>query len=180
MKNLMRIASGVDVIPLVLALKQNPQFWDMYKERSDNDVSVHREVSDIWVRFNDRKNFDGDLSKFNAEHDSLWYPCSEVLPVKPIVFALMARVQGERLRGVLITRIPPGKQVYPHQDHTWHSHYYQKYAVQLESAPGQSFNFEGESLEAKPGDIYWFNNAETHWVVNNSNQDRMTMIVCIK
>ena len=92
----------------------------------------------------------------------------------------MAHVKGERLGGVLITKIPPGVTCMPHVDGGWHAAYYDKYAVQLQSAPRQHFHFQDESLCAAPGDIYWFDNSVEHWVTNESSVDRMTMIVCIR
>lgn len=176
----MKIASGVDVMPLLLQIERHPEVWDVYNQRKAA-YGPHTRISDIWVRYNDYANFTGDRAAFNAEHDSVWYPESYKLPaVRDIVFSIMARVQGERLGGVLITRIPPGGCVEPHIDGGWHAEYYSKYAVQLKSAPGQAFCFDGESLDAKPGDVYWFNNLARHWVVNDTPSERMTLIVCIK
>ena len=92
----------------------------------------------------------------------------------------MAGVRGERLGGVLITRIRPGQICKPHTDPGWHARYYSKFAVQIAAAPEQAFHFEGEKLVTAPGDIYWFDNSHTHWVTNESEVDRITMIVCIK
>jgi hypothetical protein len=116
----------------------------------------------------------------DGSHDSVWYPECDVLPVRDIVYPLMAAVRGERLGGVLITRIPPGQQCKPHTDPGWHARYYDKFAVQIKSAPGQCFHFHGESLAAEPGEVYWFDNAHTHWVTNDSTEERITLIVCIK
>ena len=80
----------------------------------------------------------------------------------------------------MITKIPPGGMVKPHVDHGWHADYYDKYAVQLQGNCDQAFCFENESFSALPGDVYWFNNKVEHWVVNNSSEDRMTMIICIR
>ncbi|MNL70438.1 hypothetical protein D3C87_1954400 [compost metagenome] len=52
--------------------------------------------------------------------------------------------------------------------------------MQIAAAPGQAFHFENEKLVTVPGDIYWFDNSHTHWVTNESQSDRITMIVCIK
>ena len=70
-----------------------------------------------------------------------------------IIYPLMSLVRGEQLGGVLITKVPAGKEVKPHTGPGWHARYYEKFAVQLQSAPGQRFCFEGESLESKPGDL---------------------------
>ena len=84
------------------------------------------------------------------------------------------------LGGVLITRIPAGKECKPHSDPGWHARRYQKFGVQITSAPGQKFCFEDAELETKPGDIFWFDNEYTHWVTNPTPYERITMIVCIR
>jgi len=89
-------------------------------------------------------------------------------------------VGAERLGGVLITKVPAHDSVKPHHDEGWHATYYDKYAVQLASAPGQAFCFEGESFSAEPGQTYSFDNSHTHWVENDSDFDRMTLIVCLR
>lgn len=168
-----------DVSQVVAELDANPQLWDQHTLRKK--LYVHGEMSDIWVRYNAFENFTGDMAAFNAEHESVWYPAIEKLPaLKKLLFDLMWAVEGERLGGVLITRIPPGKGIAPHTDDAWHARYYSKIAVQLKSAPGQAFCFEDESLSAEPGEVYVFRNEFTHWVVNDSEQERMTLIVCIK
>ncbi|MEJ8813385.1 aspartyl/asparaginyl beta-hydroxylase domain-containing protein [Variovorax ureilyticus] len=110
----------------------------------------------------------------------VWFPSADVLPVRELVFPLMAAVQGERLGGVLITRIKPGQICKPHTDPGWHARYYDKFAIQIEAAPEQAFHFEGQSLVTKPGDVFWFDNSHSHWVTNESQKDRITMIVCIR
>jgi hypothetical protein len=183
MDNLLHIAQGVNVIPTLLEIKNNPQLWNQHAYRTSSDDSPHREVSDIWVRYNDINNLDmNDPQKFNQEHESVWYPSIDKLPsIKKIAYDLMHYVNGERLGGILITKIKPGKQCYPHDDvGSWHSAYYDKYAVQLEGDCKQAFHFEEGSFSAKPGDIYWFNNQEKHWVTNDSDVDRITMIICIR
>lgn len=166
------------MLPLVMALQRNPQMWDENPQRKE--IYVHSDVSDIWVRYNPVENYT-DMVSFNAEHDSQWYPSYYLLPqVRDIVFPLMHQVEGVRLGGVLITKIPPGGQVKPHIDAGWHAGYYSKYLVQLQSAPEQSFNFEDGKFCSLPGDIYMFDNSKLHWVINDSPVDRISLIVCIK
>lgn len=183
MKNLLHIAKGVNILPLLLELKNNPELWNEHTFRTANPLSPHRDVSDIWVRYNDLANLDPlNQAAFHTEHDAVWYPSSDKLAsVKKLVYDLMHLVSGERLGGVLITRIPPGAQCHPHTDAgSWHSGYYDKYAIQLESDPQQAFCFEEGSFSAAPGDVYWFNNQDIHWVTNDSAVARITMIVCIR
>ena len=84
------------------------------------------------------------------------------------------------LGGVLITRIPPGMGIDPHTDHGWHVEYYDKFYLSLKSAPGATFHRADEVINPKPGDLYHFDNRLEHSVRNDSNQDRITLITCIR
>ena len=171
----------VDHLPALLQIKQNPQLWDLYKNRTERYDSPHNGISDIWVRYRDYKDFNGSWAEFNEEHDPVWYDAAERLPaVKDLAFQIMNRVRGERLGGILITRIPPTGYVAPHVDVSWHAAYYDKYAIQLEGHPQQAFCFEEGEYSAQPGEVYWFNNQVTHWVRNDSPVDRITLIICIR
>lgn len=135
-------------------------------------------MSDIWVRYNDINNLG---PKFNDEHESVWYPVYyEVPDFRRLIFDVFSFVEGERLGGVLVTKIPPGGSVKPHIDHGWHARYYDKFALQLQAEVGQAFCFEDEILQSDTGDLYTFDNSKTHWVVNDSPVDRITMIICIR
>lgn len=175
-----------DVRQLNTELSWYPELWDEFDLRTNHPASPHREMSDIVVRYNARSNYLGDRDAFNGPHDSVWWDCAQKLPsVLPIAFELMHRVHGERLGMVLITRQPAGATCYPHTDGGWHAKYYDKFAIQLASAPRQLFHVrthEGheKQLETKPGDCFMFNNSLPHWVTNESDKDRMTMIICIR
>lgn len=173
MSKIAKIADGANVAPLLWALQANPQLWNADQQRTKDDISPHREVDDIWVRYSATPTEPGP-------HESVWYLAAALLPVREIVYPLMQFVRGERLGGVLITRIRAGCECKPHHDDGWHARYYDKFAVQVQSAPGQRFCFEGVSLEPQPGEIYTFDNAHTHWVTNPTEYDRITLIVCIK
>lgn len=174
MKKIELIATGVDVAPMLWALQSHPELWDAHPGRTEDPTSPHYGLSDIWVRYTE------DHAITNTPHDTVWYPCADLLPVRDLAHQLLAAVKGERLGLVLITKIPAGKKCLPHIDKNWHAGYYEKFAIQIQSAPGQYFNVEDESLESKPGDVYLFDNSLTHWVTNPTNYDRITLIVCIK
>lgn len=174
MSKIKLLAEGVDVAPMLWALQNHPELWDQDTGRTERADSPHREVHDIWARYAQRGT-DGSVP-----HSAVWYPAAEVLPIKALIYPLMAAFEGDQLGGVLITKVPPGKSVKPHIDPGWHARFYQKFAIQIQAHPGQAFNFEGESLMTKPGDLYWFDNSHMHWVTNDSDQDRVTVIACIK
>lgn len=169
------IGGGLNVSGIHWALQSHPELWNTHRTRTEDPESPHYGLDDIWARFGDPTR-----AKDGEAHDSYWYPSADVLGVKQMCHDLMHMVQGVELGGVLITRIPPGAACKPHNDPGWHARRYDKFAVQIASAPGQRFHFEDGSLESKPGDIYWFDNQFTHWVTNETPYERITMIVCIR
>jgi hypothetical protein len=181
------IAEGIDPGPVLRELEANPDLWNEHRRRKEAPGTPHSEMSDIWVRYNDDAPYvaSGDWSGFNDAHVPVWYPASEKLPsLMPVIFALMGDMGGEMLGGVLITKIPPGCKIDPHVDRGWHVEYYDKYYFQLQNAPGCVFGADHggvvEELEPKPGEIWLFDNRKLHWVRNDSQQDRITVIICIR
>lgn len=170
-----------DVSRLQDQLTCQPQLWDTIRHRTEHPQSPHREVSDIWVRYNPIENYAGDMQAFNAEHNPEWYPVAAQLPeAVRIANELMMQVTGVDLGAVLITKIPAGKQVYPHVDQGWHARRFEKFAVQVKGNAEQAFHFQHEDLVTHDGDLFWFDNAYPHWVTNDSDKDRITLIVCIR
>lgn len=175
MKPIELVSSGLPVSHVHWALMAHPELWNQHTVRTEDPASPHYGLDDIWARYGDpARAMDG------APHDSFWYPAADVLGIKGMCYDLMRAVEGDELGGVLITRIPAGKECKPHTDPGWHARRYQKFGVQIASAPGQAFHFDGVSLETKPGDVFWFDNQFTHWVTNPTPYERVTMIVCIR
>lgn len=178
-----KVATGLDVAPLRAALQAKPHLFDAFTRRADSDGSPHYQAKDIWLRYNDNEVFEevDDYTDFNDEHDSVWYPAAFELPeVMPIVFSLMRLVNGERLGGVLLTKLPPGGRIEPHIDPGWHAGYYHKFYVPILNAKGSLFRFEDGDIDPDDGDAWFFNNQVTHWVENNTDSERISLIVCIK
>lgn len=175
MKHIHKIAGGVNVIPLQLELKRNPQLWNQNKQRTENPTSPHYQVDDIWARYA------GSYDEGLQTHESIWLPASDLLPsVKQHARAIMNLVGGDSLGGVLITRIPAGCKVLPHVDKGWHATHYDKFILQVEAHPQQAFCYEDGQFISSVGDLYWFYNQQEHWVINDSPVERISMIVCVK
>jgi hypothetical protein len=169
------IAEGWDVSRLLWAIRSHPELWDEHTARTASPDSPHHGLSDIWLRFGAP-----ETAMVDGQHELQWYPSANVLGIRQMCHDLMHMVGGVELGGVLLTRIPPGASCKPHTDASWHTKRYDKFVVQIASAPGQAFHFDGECLEAKPGDVYWFDNQYMHWVVNNTPYERVSLIVCIR
>lgn len=176
MRNFLKVAEGVDVIPLLLELQRQPDLWDMHKDRKDYSESPHKTTSDIWVRHAE------SAEAFKGPHFAKWYPAYTALPsVRKIIFDSMARVQASHLGGILITRIQPESSVLPHTDKGWHPEFYNcKLYVVLETNPKCWFRVEEEVAVMKQGDVWKVDNTKEHEVVNDGDTERMTLIICMR
>jgi hypothetical protein len=181
-----KIAVDFPVMPLQLALRRLPSLFGKYNNRCEGN-SPHRESKDIWVRYNAIENVLKEAGQLNSEHSAnkehrpVWYPSYYQLPqLRPLIFGLMALVEGEELGTVLLVKIPPGKQIYTHTDGAWSAEYYEKYFIPVQTFPGTSFNFPDGSILPQLGEAYWFNNSVPHNAINNSNEDMICLIVTIR
>jgi aspartyl/asparaginyl beta-hydroxylase (cupin superfamily) len=181
MSSISLLSSGWPVAKALSQIEAHPEIWNTHRQRTEAYGTPHNGVSDIWVRYNAWKNYTGDWATFHDKHVSEWYPVIAKIPaVWSLVRKIRRHIGANELGGVLITKIPPGGRVAPHIDGGWHAGHYAKYAVQLMGNKDQAFCFEDSELRPEPGDLYTFDNSKLHWVTNDSDSDRMTLIVCLK
>lgn len=181
MKNFLKITE-VNVGKLMLELHRQPNLWDKNVARLSK-FGPHHETHDIWLRYKDETENakTGNYANFGDPHDGIWYPAFYSLPAaRPIIFNLMAMVEGERLGGILLYSVPPGKKIHPHIDTGWHVDYYEKFNVCLQSNPLARFCYQDEVMIAKAGDIHRFRNDVEHWVENEGPEDHIVLTVCIR
>lgn len=177
MQNFQKIGSGLDVVPALNAIMRRPELWNADKLRQTFPNSPHREVDDIWVRFNDTK----DEAKIPDDCEAINYDAFFLLPqVRGLVFGLMGYVEGERLGRVIITRLKPGGRIYPHADEGAPATYYDRYIICLSCLPGTIFRIGDEQVQMATGETWWINNREEHEVLNNSVDDRVIVICDIR
>lgn len=178
MRNFLRIAQGVDVGPLLATLAAHPELWNQQPGRKFPG-SPHEEVDDILLRFQDVQPNDVD----GAQSDPTTIPFSGwiALPqARLLCLDLVRRVEGVQLGRVMITRLAPGKQVAPHQDEGAYAVMFQRYHLALQCGPGNVTFSGGEQLTMSPGEVWWIDNSLPHGVVNNSELDRIVMIIDVR
>lgn len=177
MRNFLNIATGIDTMPLLAALAARPDLWNQNPLRTTYPDTPHCEADDIWLRFNEMSD---DPTQVIDDIQAHPYPAWHELPVKDMVLNLMRAVGGTQLGRVLITRIAPGGEIYPHCDEGAPATFFQRYQIMLQCNPGVLFLCGDETAQMKTGDVYWFNNALEHSVLNNSNADRIALIADIR
>jgi hypothetical protein len=175
MRNFYRLCEGIDTVSIVHALHSRPELWNRNSLR--RDTAELAECDDIWLRFPSADGIKQGLGEFECVN----YPAMAELPaVRSIIFGLMRQIEGERLGPVMISRLPPGGRIYPHDDGAAHTAYYKRYFLTLHAKPGCIFRAGEEAIEPKVGELYWFDNSVEHEVINNSADDRMSLIIDVR
>jgi hypothetical protein len=175
MDNFYRLAKGVNVAPLLVAINRQPELWDQNTLRTKHPKTAHGDVSDIWLMFNETA---GDVVNDIIVKP---YPAFEKLPqARPVLFDLMRLVEGVTLGRVIITKLAPGKKITPHVDGGAPATYYTRYQVALQSLPGALFTIGDETVNFESGEVWLIDNKKEHSVTNNSRDDRIVMIVDIR
>lgn len=180
MKRFLRVAQGVDVMPVLLDLQRQPELWDSNRQRTTYANSPHVTVSDIWVRglAEDRIS----SANLTEEYRSVFWPAWALLPsLRPIVFGMMAKVSAVELGSILITRLAPGAEVLPHSDGGvgWSPAFYNT-KLHLTLA-GSSLSYcAGDSVIMSAGECWTFDNLLEHSVKNPGHDDRIALIVSMR
>lgn len=186
MRNFQRLGAGLDILPLLLAIKRRPDLWKEDTYLRDYPQGPFKQIESIMLRFpvksvvETEKELQDHLSKYD-QHENIDYPAYKTLPeARPLVMNLMHYVGGERLGRVMINKIAPGGVIYPHRDTPSHTEYYSRFHVVLQSQPGVVFRAGDEQVYMGTGEIWWFDNSQEHEVINNSADDRIHMICDIR
>ena len=175
MDNFHKIGEGAVVNQLLAAIMRQPELWDQNNLRTTHPGTAHGQVNDIWLFFNEQG---GDVVN---DKMVVPYPAWDKLPqARPLIFDLMHFVQGVQLGRVIITKLGPGKKIAPHVDGGAPAEYYTRYQIALQSLPGSLFRIDDETVQFNSGDIWMIDNRKEHEVINNSDDDRVVMIVDIR
>lgn len=187
MRNFQRLATGVNVTPLMLAINRRPELWKEDTYLRQFPQGPFGMVDSIMLRFPQQVTLptEEDLAAYKEnrlpgfdQHESIDYPAYSVLTeARPIVMNVFVAVAGTRLGRVMINRIAPGGVIFPHADTPEHCRYYSRYHVVLQSEPGVMFRSGDEKAYWETGSVFWFNNALEHEVVNESPVDRIHMVI---
>lgn len=180
MRNFLKLAQGIHMSPLQQQLYRNPQLWKADTYLRDYPQGPFSDVETIFVRFPTASVSELERSQ-KDQHECVWMDGYIHLPaVRPLVFALMAMTEGERIGRVMLNKIRPGGRIYPHADTPVHAEYWERHHYCVQGAPGCIFRCGEETVQMTTGELWWFENALEHEVINNSADDRIHLIIDIR
>jgi hypothetical protein len=179
MKHFMKIAEGIDMIPMQMELANNEDLWDANTLRTAMPGSPHAACHDAWLLFN-RFELDNPENVID-DKDVVAYEAWYRLPyTRQLALDLLHRVGGIRLGRVVLTKLPVGKRIIPHTDMGAPASYYTRFQIAIQSLPGVVFKIEDEQAQFLTGQVWRINNRAEHSVENNSADDRITLIVDVR
>ena len=192
MRNFLKIAEGINTTPLLNQIIRNEDLWNQNRFRTSAEGTPFGEADDIWLRYSPPE----DLKVHNGAMGStatVWYPAREVLTEAiPLIKGLMGTVGAFALDRVIISRLAPGKKMLPHIDagcEYTQQHNIARYHIALQGLPGCNFYCgdvpedgppDVEAVNMETGSVWWFNAHKCHWVVNDSADDRIHMLVDVR
>ncbi len=169
MRNFHRLAQNVNVAPLLATLMRHGELWDCDRLRTTQHNSPHSQASDILLRFG-KPSLD-DTGPFENR------PSMAVLNARETVLGVMQLVGGWELGRVIVTRLPPGGRIFPHADEGAYARRFTRHQIMMQSLPGNVFKCGGESISPLTGELWWFDTSLEHEVINNSETDRIAIII---
>lgn len=180
MSHFLRLAAGIDTMPVLLELNRAPWLWDQNPTRRLYPNTPHADMRDIWVRFRPAPDIAGPQSHREEYRCEFWPAWDELPSLRPLVFGLMAWVSAVELGSILITKLPPGGVIRPHSDAgCWAPEFYNcKLHITLS---GQSLSWcEEENVFMSSGEVWTFDNLLMHSVENQGDTDRIVCIVSMR
>lgn len=173
MRYFYRLAQGVMVMPLMDAIMRQPALWSADDRRTTFEGTPHKEVDDILIRFGGN---DGD------DLEAVDFPAAAKLPMaKDLAINVMQLVRGVRLGRLVITKLEPGRKILPHKDVLGdYANYYTRYHVILQGLQGSLFTCGDETVQMLTGEVWWFDAAAEHSLMNNSPDDRIHLLVDVR
>jgi hypothetical protein len=161
-------------------LARYPELWGQHPQRT-GEGSPHAQSLDIWLRFRDPAELH-EPADYGAPHWPVWYPAWDILTaLHPIVFAIAHEMEATAIGGILMTKIPPGCEILPHQDHGWHpEHFSTKVYAIIQANPLCVNRCEDEEVVMREGEAWSFVNHVTHSVRNDGTNDRIALIITMR
>lgn len=158
-------------------INRQSNLWDQLPHRTQYPGSAHQLASDIWLRFDDTEKI--DLYSIWSNLDMVDYPAAKLLPTCILLGkALLAETQGVAVGRMILTRLPPGAAITPHRDEGLTNQWFDRFHIVL--APGGQFFAGGEGVRMQTNEIWWFDNQQSHSVLNDGPTDRIHLIVDIR
>jgi len=172
-----RLESGIDPSPFLDELARHPEVWSADAHRQST-VSVQRETEAVMVCGHDAHlSFREARTRHPVRYVGRPTPTASKLPSSlGFVRRLAARERGLPGRAVVV-RLRPRGRVYEHRDRGLYYQLRSRYHLVLRSRAGSRLRAGPEEVRMQEGELWWFDNRLPHEAWNDSDEDRIHLIV---
>jgi quercetin dioxygenase-like cupin family protein len=158
----------------VLQELYHTRLWNWLDVRRLAEQSYHKQVDDIILRF---QNIIGEPDAdyfYNTDHCVNYFVTQYLPEVCKVVTGVS---QNRNVGRVLVANLKPGGLIGKHIDEGLYAQHHDRYHLVVTSNPDVTFSCGDEHVTMSPGEIWWFNNQIEHMVHNNSDHNRIHIIV---
>jgi hypothetical protein len=100
--------------------------------------------------------------------------------IEPFYDLVTSLGYGTLLGRARINYLPPGGEILPHIDRGIYFRMYTRFLIPLMTNEGVFLNVGGVDIHPKMGDVYLFDNQQTHYGANNGLTGRLHLIIDVK
>lgn len=179
MNHFTRIAENIEIRPLYDTVVKHWDLFDRITARQTTPGSPHHHTQSIFLRWCENLTVPAVFTDIPAVD----FPALDLLPeARPLIDKVVELVGGKELGRVLIANLLPGGKIDKHIDEGAYADHYERFHLILMSDPGNIFFIEAEPglsecAHMLPGELWWFNHKEPHYVWNDSTRGRLHMII---
>jgi hypothetical protein len=184
MKYFRQVMSGINVQPLLAQIAGHPELWSRKGAWTDGKHSVLAKMGTgmaaerIELRYN-------TTPAGLPQHPKYWNRAAWPILTEAVklIAALQFALGGVEILGrCIISRMEPGEVIEPHIHEVQFGlpPIFDTYQIPLQVDPGVVFRCGDEDCYLGPGTAWTFPNQVKHSVYNNSDRDRISMMVDIR
>lgn len=152
----------------------NAPLWDAFTLRQTLKGSAHVDTKCVPLR--------GNLSfPLAVKAPRTLTPWASQLPeCVALVNHILSGLNVKEVGNVLLVSLRPGGRIIPHADEGDYADYFERIHIVVSAATGNWFRCGGTTHEPSTGDVFQFNHRLIHSAGNDSDQERIHLIVDVK
>ena len=148
--------------------------WRLDTSRQNQPNSVHMNTNTYYIR---------SFRPGWEPHENLTvFPLANSVYVLSIVDKIikdLESVHDGRVSLAMIVKLLPDSDIIPHADESKYLGVVRRHHIPLKTNEEVLFHIDGERINMKVGECWEINNSKVHHVTNNSNEDRVHLIIDI-
>lgn len=169
-----KLVGSYDVSELVSIVEKFDTEWRLDTSRQNQFNSVHMNTNTYYVR---------SFKPGWEPHQKLnVFPLANSIKVLSIVDKIiktLEAVHGGKVSLAMIVKLLPDSDIIPHSDESNYLGAVRRHHIPLKTNKDVLFHIEDESINMKVGECWEINNSRVHHVTNNSDEDRIHLIIDI-